>query len=95
MRSFRAQILSVDPAARTTRWPCIADAGRRARKVDGGKATAASGAWRSCAAKRGQMVVGVVKSNYDSRVAAWARTKSTAWPTVTILAASSSVIFTP
>ncbi len=52
----------VDSAARAAIWPRIADAGRRGPKVDSGNATDAFGAWRSCAARRRQMVVGVVES---------------------------------
>jgi hypothetical protein len=75
VRSFRTQLQSVDPAARAVGWLCIADAGRRAPKVDSGEATAAFGAWRSCAARRGQMAVWVAGStDYDSWMAAWART---------------------
>ena len=48
--------------ARAAGCPCTVDAGRRGPKGDSGGATNRFGPWRSGAAGRGQMVVGVVDS---------------------------------
>jgi hypothetical protein len=52
----------VDCAAGVVRCAWIADAGRRGPKVDSAGGTAAFGAWRSCAARRGQMTMPVAQS---------------------------------
>jgi hypothetical protein len=52
----------VDSAARAARCAWIADTGRQGPKVDSASGTASFGAWRSCAARRVQMVVLVVES---------------------------------
>jgi hypothetical protein len=50
-----------DSMARAARWPCTVDAGRRGPKGDSVRDTDPFGPWRSGAAGRGQMDVGVVE----------------------------------
>jgi hypothetical protein len=52
----------IDFMARAASWPCTVDAGRRGPKGDSVRDTDPFGPWRSGAAGRGQMVVGVVES---------------------------------
>jgi hypothetical protein len=52
----------IESTARAARCPCTVDAGRRGPKGDSGEAMDPFGPWRSGAAGRGQMVVGVVDS---------------------------------
>ena len=52
----------VDSMARTVGCLCTVDAGRRGPKGDSVSDTDPFGPWRSGAAGRGQMVVGVVES---------------------------------
>ncbi len=52
----------VDCAAGAVRCACSADAGRRGQKVHSASRTGAFGPWRSCAARRVQMIVPVVES---------------------------------
>jgi hypothetical protein len=52
----------IDFIARAARCPCTVDGGRRGPKGDSGSATDRFGPWRSGAAGRGQMDVGVVES---------------------------------
>jgi len=52
----------IDFMARAARCPCTVDAGRRGPKGDSVRDTDPFGPWRSGAAGRGQMAVGVVDS---------------------------------
>jgi hypothetical protein len=58
--TFRRQMIG--SVARAARCPCTVDAGRRGPKGDSGGATDPFGPWRSGAAGRGQMAVGVAES---------------------------------